>query len=451
MRFSSFQEMLRNYAETTPEAPALWVPGERGAESISFSVLEDAVERRSTELKAGGKTCLAVFADGSGPCVITIFAAVRAGLQVVLLDDSLPDDTAAALIRYTDADAIWSADDERVSDLAPALTDGVTNGVGRILFFTSGTTERSKAVVLTERSLCASAWNGAKKLPLQPSDRLLCLLPLGHVFGFVCGMLWGLSCGASVALGRGPRHYMDDGAYYCPTAVSLVPALLGFFVTHWLFNQELRLLLIGAGSCPQDLIQAAKVAGLRVAFGYGLTETSSGVAISTGGDPYAMEICPDDAVNIAPDGEILIHAPTCMMEGYYKREADTAAVLRDGWLHTGDLGRLDTEGRLYITGRTKDILVLPGGTKLFLPEYEGELAAALGNSELAVGLCRGVPALILKDEPDREGEIRAAIRPLMDARPRGEQIGQIVFVDTPLPRTATGKLRRWELDRLLNS
>ena len=125
MRFSSFQEMLRHYAETTPEAPALWVPGERGAESISFSGLEDAVERRSTELKDGGKTCLAVFADGSGPCVITIFAAVRAGLQVVLLDDSLPDDTAAALIRYTDADAIWSADDERVSDLAEKLQDPI--------------------------------------------------------------------------------------------------------------------------------------------------------------------------------------------------------------------------------------------------------------------------------------------------------------------------------------
>lgn len=450
MRFSGFQEMLQYHAAQTPTAPALWIPGQNDAQSMSFAALEAAVESRCAELRESGKTCLAVFADGSAACVITVFAAVRAGMQTVMLDDALPDAAAAALLRYTDADAIWSNDEERIEALTPSLTQGVDNGAGKLLFFTSGTTERAKAVVLTEKSLCASAWNGSQMLPLEREDRLLCILPLGHVFGFVCGLLWGLNCGASVALGRGARHYTDDSAYYQPTAVSLVPALLGFFLSHWLFNPELKLVLVGAGSCSQEWIRAARVAGLRVAFGYGLTETSSGVAISTSGDPYAMAVCPDDRIFLAPDGEILIKAPTCMMEGYYKHPADTAAVLHDGLLSTGDLGRFDENGRLIITGRKKDVLVLPGGTKLFLPEYEGEIAAALGNTELAVALQKGAPVLILRDDPAREQAVRAALKPLMDQRPRGEQIGRIIFTDEALPRTATGKLRRWELEQLLN-
>ena len=122
--------------------------------------------------------------------------------------------------------------------------------------------------------------------------------------------------------------------------------------------------------------------GLRVSFGYGLTETSSGVAISVKGDPYAMEVCPDDTITIAEDGEILIEAPTCIMQGYYKRPDATREVLRGGVFHTGDLGMFDENGLLHITGRKKDMLVLPDGTKIFLPEYEAAIMQALGHTEI---------------------------------------------------------------------
>ena len=448
MRFSSFRALLEYWAGQTPYAPALLCEGETGPRAVSYRELAAAVERRAEELRQTGKTCLALFADGGEACVVTLFGALRVGMQVVMLSDDLPDAAAGVLLAYTDADMIWSLDGEREAELAPFLTAGVENGRGRLLFFTSGTTERSKAVVLTEQSLCSSAWNGSQMLPLTQADTLLCLLPLGHVFGFVCGLLWGLACGAAVALGRGARHYGDDWDYFRPTAVSVVPALLGFLVKHRLFNRELRCVLIGAGSCPSELIEAAKALGVRVSFGYGLTETSSGVAISTGGDPYAMDVCPDDTVTIAPDGEILIQAPTCMMQGYYKRDADTRAVLVDGVFHTGDLGLLDSDGRVHITGRKKDMLVLPGGTKLFLPEYEARLSAALGTAELAVFLEKnGAPALLLQADPAEEKAVREKLRPLMEELPRGEQIGKIYFTDKPMPRTATGKIRRWEIQK----
>ena len=438
VRFESFSHLLSFHAANAPNAPAL----RYGEKEIPYGALYRAVLDRARVLREEGRTCLAVFTDGSADCVIEIFAASLAGMQVVLMDDSLPDEVLASLLAYTDADALWG-DGELCEALAPALTKGVKDGAGRILFFTSGTTERAKAVVLTDHSLCRSAFNGSAMLPLFATDTLLCMLPLNHVFGFVCGLLWGLSCGACVALGRGPRHYTDDCMRYRPTALSAVPVLLGFLMKARALNPELRLVLVGAGDCPAKLLSAASEKGIRVSFGYGLTETSSGVAISTRGDPFAMEICPDDTITLAEDGEILIAAPTCMMQGYYKRPEDTAA---GGVLHTGDLGRFDGEGRLHITGRKKDILALNDGTKIFLPEYEARLAAALGQTELAVTLRDGRPVLVLAGEGDRNA-ITEALRPVMAALPRGQQLTGILFTNEPLPRTATGKIKRWELQQ----
>ena len=441
MRFDSFEHLLSHFALSTPDAPALRYEGT----TLSFAALFQSVQKRAEELRKGGKSCLGVLCDGSLENVIEIFAASLAGLQIVLLDASLEADVLKTLIRYTDVDLLWG-DEELCDELSLAVMAGVKDGRGKILFFTSGTTERAKAVVLTDRSLCQSAWNGSAKLPLSPDDTLLCLLPLGHVFGFVCGLLWGLSCGACVALGRGARHYLDDCDFYRPTAVSVVPLLLGFLLKQKCINPELKLVLVGAGDCPPALLQAAGALGIRVSFGYGLTETSSGVAISVSGDPYAMEVCPDDTITLAEDGEILIEAPSCMMQGYYKRPDATRAVLRHGVFHTGDLGRFDEEGKLHITGRKKDILVLPDGTKIFLPEYESALMQALGHTELAVTLRGERPLLVYSGEGDRE-KLREKLGELMRTLPRGQQIADILITDEPLPRTATGKIKRWELQQ----
>lgn len=249
-----------------------------------------------------------------------------------------------------------------------------------LLFFTSGTTSMSKAVALSGESLCFSAYSGGEMLPLEASDILMCMLPLAHVFGFVCSLLWPLSSGAAVALGRGPRHYMDDLNYFKPTVLSAVPSLLGFLLRCRSINSQLRLILVGAGDCPPALLEQASALGIKVSFGYGLTETSSGVAISVRDDPYAMEICPGVNISLAPAGEILIRAPGSMMEGYYRQPEATAQVLKDGLLYTGDLGRFDSDGRLHITGRKKEVLVLSDGTKLFLPEYEAAIAKVLGSN-----------------------------------------------------------------------
>ncbi len=434
-RYKNFEDLLQSQAEARPQRPAL----REGETLFTYRDLYDAVWKKKEEFRKTGKTCIGIPADTSADCVIAIFASVLAGCQTVLFDRNLPKDTLQELVTYTDTDLVYGKDGLK-------LTDGVKDGSGKILFFTSGTTSRSKAVVLTDESLMSSAWNGGMMLPLNEESSLLCILPLSHVFGFVCGLLWGLSCGACVSLGRGPRHYIDDCMYYRPDTVSLVPMLLEFLSKHHLFNPELKLVLVGAGDCPEKLMKEVQASGIRVSFGYGLTETSSGVAISTEGDPYAMQVCPDDTITLAEDGEVLIQAPTCMMQGYYKREEDTKAVLENGILHTGDLGRFDEEGKLHITGRKKEILVLKDGTKIYLPEYEHELTALLEIEDLAVTLKNDRPVLVCHTDKTKE-ELMAALKPYLKTLPRGKQLTDVILTENPLPRTASGKIRRWELEK----
>ena len=442
-KYPSFAALLEDLAARQPEAPALRF-GAAGCKS--YLTFQKDVQARAEALKAMGKRCLGVLCDGSYACVREIFAAALAGMQLVLLDENVPEEELPALIRKTDIDALWG-EDALDADLTPWLTRGAADGAGRVLFFTSGTTDSSKAVVLSQASLCASAWNGGALLPLSPEDRLLCLLPLNHVFGFVCGLLWGLSCGACVALGRGARYYAQDLKHFSPTAVAVVPMLLSFLLKQEALNQGLRLVLIGAGDCPPALPAAVKARGIRVSFGYGLTECSSGVALSLGEDPYAMQICPDFRVRVAEDGELLIENESCMMQGYCKAPAATAAVLRDGVLRTGDLGCLDEKGLLHVTGRKKEILVFPDGTKLFLPEYEARLRSVLPERDFAVIELKAAPALVLRGRETEREAVTRALEPLMRELPLSRRLKTVILDPSPLPRTATGKIQRWILQQ----
>ena len=447
MRFTGFYELLFYWAENTPDAPALRYEANGAVRTCTYAQLYRQVSRRTAYLCKEAKRAYGILADGSFDCVIEIFASVLAGRRTVLLNETAADEVLLDQVKNAELDSLWG-DSDLKETLSPALVETAEGGTGKVLFFTSGTTSRAKAVVLTDASLMNSAYNGGALLPLQPCDTLLCMLPLDHVFGFVCGLLWGLSCRACVALSRGARHYHEDCIFFRPTAVSVVPSLLGFLLKYRALNPELKLILVGAGGCPAEILRAAKAADARVCFGYGLTETSSGVALSLGeGDPYAMTVCPDDTITIADDGEVLINAPTCMMQGYWRHPEDTEAVLKDGVLYTGDLGYLDEDGKLKLTGRKKEMLVLSDGTKLFLPEYEQALSEALGGEPVCVLLVNDQPILVLEGAVRDTAPIREKIRPVLDARPRNQQIRFIEFYEKPLPRTASGKIMRWAVQR----
>ena len=241
-----------------------------------------------------------------------------------------------------------------------------------------------------------------------------------------------------------------DLRHFNPSAVCLVPSMLSFFMGNGLLNDGLETVLLGAAPASRSLIAQASDNGLSVRFGYGLTETSSGVAMSTGdGDPLAMDICPDDSIRIAADGEILIHAPSCMMRGYLDDAQATSAVLKDGWLHSGDTGSLDESGKLLVTGRKNDTLVLSNGMKVRAPEYETALSKASKISDIAVTLKNGRLALIVGECTESETSAKKILSDAMADMDRHLQASEIIFSGKKLERTATGKIKRWKLREAL--
>ncbi len=226
-----------------------------------------------------------------------------------------------------------------------------------------------------------------------------------------------------------------------------MPSILKFLVGLNALNDELRMVLVGAGPANEQTLAAAKEKGIEVRFGYGLTETSSGVAISCGENPFAMSVCPDDTITLADDGEVLVKADECMMKGYYKNPEATKEVLINGILHTGDLGKFDEDGNLYITGRKKDILVLENGNKIFLPEWEKELAVALETDDVALTLENGEITLFVgnKDGFLNVSMLKDKLAAFNKNKPFNLQITGLVVMPDALPKTATGKVKRYAL------
>lgn len=435
-RYKTFLEMLGDQPKCNT---AIIYTNENGLSSISYAELIKRIEKYPID---NDKKSIGILCENNLETILAIFAYANAKKQIVLLN---PLDDISLLQKQIDsADVDFLIGREELIKRLSCSASSKENNEGNILFFTSGTTSSNKAVVLTEESLCSSAYNGGMCLPLEESDTLLSILPLSHVFGFVCSLFWGLSFGAKVALGRGLRHIIDDGTYYKASVISLVPQIASFMAMNKIFNKELRLALIGAGPCSQKIIDLIKANNIQVSFGYGLTETSSGVALSVGDDPFAMKVCPDDKIVIADDDEILISSPTCMMKGYYKKVDDTNKVLYDGYLHTGDLGKIDENGLLHITGRKKDILVLSDGTKIYLPEYEEELMKYLSGADYAVNLIEEKIILFVYDER-HQLNVEEKVKEFNYSKPRGQRISKIQYVETKLPRTQTGKIKRWAL------
>ena len=469
--------------------------------SISYAELADMIRSAESEIRLSGIRSELIVTDHEPATLIRIFACVISGCDVILTDENMPDETLFALARMADAESIYAsdpdlqeelceacgcaprryqADDENCRSSAAArqagddsgrLSSGIDdNREGRLIFFTSGTTGSSKAVVLTSESLLCSSFSGQSMLPCGPGDIILSLLPFSHVFGFVCTMLWGLTYGATIALGRGTRYLLSDCEFFKPTILPVVPSLLKMLMQQHALPASLKVVLVGAAPLDAVSVKALQNVGMKVYLGYGLTETSSGIAITQDQkDPFALYPCPGADIRIEPDGEISVATP-CMMQGYLdfsetvredagsdeaENNDNSAYVLghpiipvEGGRLYTGDLGSLDTRGALCLTGRKKDMLVLPDGTKIFCPEYEEELSGLIGLSDLTVILKQDRPFLVIGDSGGNVPEnIDSLLAEFNEKRAMGLRICGVLSYGKPLPRTATGKIRRWEIEK----
>ena len=436
-KFSSFEELVLDFKKRDLIA-LKFADDEDNIHEISYAELAEMIISETERIKAKHGDIEVVRDEQSPETIVSIFAHVMAGCDIIMADPMVPDD---AVSKASAAAAAAKAARPK------------TEGEGELLFFTSGTTSRSKIVRLTSRSFCTSAWSGQSMLACGEGDVILSILPLSHVFGFVCSMLWGFAYGATIALGRGVRHIIDDTLFFRPTILPAVPTLIGAMLKYDTLNPELKVALIGAAPCTAEVTAALRAKGIDVYLGYGLTETSSGIAITQDLDePEALYPCPGADFRIEEDGEVTIATP-CMMQGYIGAEP----MFEGDRFFTGDLGWFDDKGRLHLKGRKKDVLLMADGTKIFCPEYEEELERLTGLPDLGVTMKDGHAVLVagsLSNDPAIEADMRTKLLKTVGkynkSLQRSQQIYDVIVRAESLPRTATGKIKRYELQEQIN-
>jgi O-succinylbenzoic acid--CoA ligase len=332
--------------------------------------------------------------------------------------------------------------------------------------YTSGTTGRPKGARLTFGNHFWSATGSALNLGLLPDDRWLACLPLFHVGGLSIlfrSVIYGIP--AIVHEAFDPERVNDaideDGV----TIVSVVSTMLQRMLEargEKAYPASLRCVLLGGGPAPEPLLRDCAGRGVPVVQTYGLTETASQIATLAPEDalrklgsagkplfPNELQIVRDDSsvCGAGEAGEILVRGPS-VTPGYLNRPNENARTLRDGWLHTGDIGYLDSEGYLYVLDR-RDDLIVSGGENVYPAEVEAVL-----QSHPAV-----LEAGVVGIADPRWGQTPVAVVVLQaNATATDEELigfcrGRLAAFKTPtrvqftasLPRNAAGKLLRGEL------
>jgi len=385
------------------------------------------------------------------------------------------------------------------------------------LIFTSGTTGTPKGVMLTHKNFTSMVAKLASQFQLYRHDGLLSVLPLHHTFEFTTGFLMPLMHGASVTyleeidadtLGDALEHGGVTGMVGVPALWQLLerkifknvsdrgilierafesivelnrslrdtlPWGVGigkvlFFPVHRKLGGRLRLLISGGSALPADTMKAFQGLGFDLYEGYGMTEASPVITVTRPGDKVIpgsvgrplpgidVRIDQPDAGGI---GEVVAKGPN-VMAGYFENAEATAETLRDGWLHTGDLGRLDDDGNLFIVGRKKEMILGPSGENVYPDELEeiyGDTPYVKEISVVGLGSDGSsnetVAALVVPEyEPaghdgmDREEvreRVRDHVRDVSKTLPLYKRIKVFHLWEHELPKTSTRKVKRREI------
>ena len=346
-------------------------------------------------------------------------------------------------------------------DTAPGeLTNCVGHDDLMMLMFTSGTTGRSKGVMLSERNMCASLHTysevaenwitnrlpAGQKLPLSH----MTLLPLFHMACFVCVMSYPPAGWALNLCGDIRDFYRDLGLMHSDVMAS-APMLVETIYNDMKRGRVSRLNGLWDLCCssaaldPKMLLELAQN-GFVVNQCYGMTETfGDGILNFTQVEKQMSAVGkPDDHVQYKLDetGEICIKGD-CVMLGYYKDPEATAEVIdADGWFHTGDLARMDEEGFYYITGRKKNLIILASGENVSPEELEKKLALCPAITECIVKEKSQKICAVICCPEDKQEEVRAFVTEVNRILPLYKRISSVEFTAEPLPRNALGKLLR---------
>ena len=382
------------------------------------------------------------------------------------------------------------------------------------IVFTSGTTGVSKGVMLSHRNLCSDVLIAQSYLEVVPSDVFFSVLPIHHTYECTCTMIEGLFMGASMAFCRGLKYITKDMQMVHPTFLLAVPLIYEkfyntiqktlkkqgqdklvnslFAVNHYTskvglnvakpiakkimaqFGGNIDMFIAGGARVDPKVLAFFRNMGIPCLQGYGLTETSPMVALNpdqwkymrneSAGKIFQFTECKIVDKDEDGNGEICFRGPQVMM-GYYKNPEATAECMEDGWFHTGDVGYVDEDNYVYITGRRKNVIIAANGKNVFPEELEEKIARSPYVEECMVwavedkddSLDRGIYVTLrpdmenvreaLGDRAGDEGAVKALVSSEIDKLnahwPDWKRVKHIVIKKSEFNKTTGMKIRRF--------
>ncbi|SCZ76358.1 AMP-binding protein [Pseudobutyrivibrio xylanivorans] len=334
------------------------------------------------------------------------------------------------------------------------------------IIFTSGTTGKSKGVMLTQRNL----FDNVKNVDYEeaPGCVMMSVLPIHHAYCLVMDWLKGFSLGAIVCINDSFMHMVRNISIFKPKVILMVPLMIESIykrlsaiedlspemIYETVFGGNLKIIFTGGAHLDPFYIDEFKRYGIDIYEGYGMSECSPVITTNTVDNHKPGSIgkpLPNVEIKFV-DGEILVKG-TSVMKGYYKMPEETAATLEDGWLHTGDKGFLDKDGYLFINGRVKNLIIMSNGENISPEEIENKLALSPLIAEVIVtGNNTGLTANIYPDEDyaqrqclnqiDINKELQDYIDKYNNGQPSYRHITNLVVRTEPFIRNTTGKIKR---------
>lgn len=515
----SLKELVAFCAQTYGDKPAFQYADRKTDISISFVQFQTQVEMLGTYLyKTGYKKChIAVLGENSYEWILTHFAVTCGGNVIVPIDKDLDAKQISELLRDSECVSLFYSNsysdiiDElrksepalsfhNMKDIPDMLKEGgqlIRDGYREYLdaavhkddlasiVYTSGTTGKSKGVMLTHFNFSSCA-HGACCNILNTGPVLL-ILPLHHTFGLVASVFSVMYYGNPVCINKSLKRLTADFQKYRPEMMFAVPMVLEtLYKTIWNTakkqkkDKELRALvrisdillkcgidlrkylfrsvrasfggnldMIVSGGAPLDekYVQAFRSFGIAVLNGYGITECGPVVAVNRNRfavpGSVGVPLCCNE-VKIAENGEILVRGSN-VMRGYYRNDHENQQAFSDGWFHTGDLGTIDKYGALHITGRIKNLIILSNGENISAEGIEQLVYTIPYVKEVvAYGKDDAIVAEVFLDDEvsDAKDRIFGDIQAINQNLPLVRNIGKVLIRDTEFPKTTTKKIKR---------
>ncbi|MCQ2496350.1 MAG: AMP-binding protein [Lachnospiraceae bacterium] len=333
-----------------------------------------------------------------------------------------------------------------------------------IIMFTGGTTGKSKGALLSNQAVMRGTINGCYGYEQVFENRYLLVLPFSHVFGLIRNLMTSLYTGSDLFICMNNKDMFRDCAQFRPTIMVMVPALAEMSLTlskkfgRNMLGDALKYIICGAAAvAPYLLTEYAKM-NITVFPGYGLTESAN--LVSGNPDPVNK---PDSVGSLYPgeevklvDGEIWLKGVN-MMESYWGEDEENKNSFEDGWFKTGDLGRFDEDGFLYITGRIKEIIVLPSGENVSPAELESrfnelsfiqasqvfEAETQTGSRILALEIVPRATELKNLSAPEPQQYILEELEKINMTFPAFERVSKIIIRTEDFERTPSMKIKRY--------